>query len=315
MDEPLVSICVISYNSRQTIQETLDSIVSQTYPHNKIEVIISDDASADGSQDVIAEWVERNQDKFYRVLGIYNQTNGGISKNCNSAWRIASGMWVKTIAADDILLPCCISENMKFVAENTNVQIVMSSMIVFSDYESSRHCLPSKKLTNSSLRFFDLSAEQQHVFLQSRDVAGAPSAFMSKLMLVNVGYADEKYRMMEDHPLWYKCTGLGIKIYFMDVDTVMYRVGNSITRSKSKLINIEYLKEVIAFDQCVLGYDSVGTFSRIRKMAWIKLLYILSLLCNKKNIITNFLYFIILMIKPGYITYKIEVLIRSFLRK
>ena len=310
MSEPLVSICVISYNSVQTIKETLDSIAEQTYPHNKIEVVISDDASTDGTQRVILDWIKNHEDTFYKIISLDNSVNGGVSRNCNCAWKSASGLWIKTIAADDLLLSGCVQANVDFIASQCNVDIVMSRMIAFSADGINRRIL-SKDLTDSELRFFSMSADMQHVFLQSRDISGAPSTFMSRSMLSQIGYAEEKYTMMEDHPLWYKCTGYGYKIHFLDVNTVMYRIGNSITRSNSSLVNVEYLRQVILFDKQALARDSKISIPRIRKMIWIRLAYTLGKIYNRKNIATNIVYFIILLIKPGYASYKINSVIKG----
>ncbi|HHQ4619953.1 TPA: glycosyltransferase family 2 protein [Aeromonas veronii] len=310
---PLVSICVISYNSEKTILETLNSIIEQTYNHHLIEVIISDDASTDGTQSIISSWIQETKTnyKFWRITNIFNSSNGGISKNCNSAWKEASGVWVKTIAADDILLPNCISSNIDFILSE-NVDVVMSKMITFWGDKTQRRCLPARELTNTERRFFDASAARQNLYLQSYDLAGAPSSFMSKSMLSNVGYAEEKYTMMEDHPLWYKCTSLGYKIYFMDLNTVMYRIGDSITRSESKLVNMEYLKQVILFDKATLGHNAKTSVSRVRKVVWTRLLYTLGKVHNKKNMITKIIYFTILLIKPGYISYKFDLIKRKY---
>jgi len=50
-----VSVAVITYNSAETVLETLDSIATQTYGTENIELIISDDASTDKTVHVIDE--------------------------------------------------------------------------------------------------------------------------------------------------------------------------------------------------------------------------------------------------------------------
>lgn len=64
-----------------------------------------------------------------------------------------------------------------------------------------------------------------------------------------MGFADERYRMIEDLPLWLKITKAGYKLYFMNIITVDYRVGNSVTASKTKCANIPFLLELIAINK------------------------------------------------------------------
>ena len=52
---PVVSVVIITYNSSNTIIETLESIKSQTY--NNIELVISDDNSSDNTLSVCYEWI------------------------------------------------------------------------------------------------------------------------------------------------------------------------------------------------------------------------------------------------------------------
>lgn len=59
MNNPLVSIQVVTYNAAKTILETLESIKAQTYP--PIELIISDDCSRDNTVEICREWVMDNR--------------------------------------------------------------------------------------------------------------------------------------------------------------------------------------------------------------------------------------------------------------
>src|SRR5690606_20262089 len=119
----LISVTVISYNSSKTILDTLDSVLRQTYGSTNIELVISDDGSKDSTLEIIYEWCHKHREVFSNIVVIEAEKNVGVSGNCNAAWRACSGVWVKTIAADDILIDSCIELNAKYVNQNPGVSI------------------------------------------------------------------------------------------------------------------------------------------------------------------------------------------------
>ena len=65
MNQPLVSVTVITYNSSKTVLETLDSIKAQTYQN--LELIVSDDCSTDDTVELCRNWIEQNKERFVRT--------------------------------------------------------------------------------------------------------------------------------------------------------------------------------------------------------------------------------------------------------
>lgn len=237
-----ISITVITYNSSNTVIATLDSILNQDYKSKSLELIISDDGSKDDTIYVIDEWLNINSDEFYDVKFIKNIVNRGVSVNCNKAWKAATSEWIKTIAGDDILRPNCISDNIKFVTNNHECKIVFSKMQTFG---ITNEIIPTK----FDLRFFDKTSGEQNTYLKTFSFNIAPSSFINRKVLEQVGYADEKYKMIEDLPLWLKFTKAGYKLYFMDSITVNYRIEASITVSVDKCANIPFLHDLIAINK------------------------------------------------------------------
>ena len=90
-----ISIVTVSYNAAETIEQTISSVVNQTYEN--IEYIIIDGGSTDGTVDIIRKYEDRiaywvsEPDK-----GIYDAKNKGIDA--------ATGDYIYFLGADDILL-------------------------------------------------------------------------------------------------------------------------------------------------------------------------------------------------------------------
>jgi len=94
--KPRVSIGMPVYNGEQFLQEALDSILAQTFAD--FELIISDNASMDGTQEICRAYAAKDQ----RVRYFRNQTNLGASRNFNRVFELSSGEYFKWAAHDDI---------------------------------------------------------------------------------------------------------------------------------------------------------------------------------------------------------------------
>lgn len=276
-----VSVAVISYNSEKTITETLNSILEQSYGSEKIELIISDDSSSDSTVLIVKNWIDKYQNSFKSINFIEHPINGGVSKNCNSAWKLCTCKWIKTIAADDILLNNCISDNIKFVKKNPECKIVFSRMQTFG---ITNGVIPNK----FDLRFFDKNSGEQHTHLKAFSFNVAPSSFINREVLKQVGYADEKYKMIEDLPLWLKITKAGYKLYFMDSVTVNYRIEESITVSRDKCANIPFLYDLIAINKDQGSYSLKNPLVSLTRLERLGHLYyrigVARVFKNKRNL-------------------------------
>lgn len=112
-EHPLVSIVVITYNSGNTILETLDSIYNQTY--SNIELIICDDFSRGNTIDLCEKWIGENGKKFTDVSLLQNRKNTGTVKNLNNGIKASNGKYVKPLAGDDQLVSSAIEEFVHFM--------------------------------------------------------------------------------------------------------------------------------------------------------------------------------------------------------
>lgn len=95
-----VSVMVVAYNQAHLIRETLDSILTQDYAN--MEIVVADDASTDGTQEILREYANRYHDKVVIVL---NSQHVGITKNSNAAFTACKGELICLFAGDDVMLP------------------------------------------------------------------------------------------------------------------------------------------------------------------------------------------------------------------
>lgn len=105
-----VSIIMPSYNTAKFIEETIDSVLAQTYAN--WELIIVDDCSTDDSDAVVAKY----QDPRIRYLK--NEKNSGAAVSRNRALREAKGRWIAFLDSDDLWTPDKLEKQIRFMEDN-----------------------------------------------------------------------------------------------------------------------------------------------------------------------------------------------------
>ena len=93
--KPLVSVTVVTYNSGRFIRRCLESVLEQV--HDPLEVIVIDNASTDGTCDILERFEGR-------CLVVYNEDNIGFAAAQNQAIALSRGEWVLTLNPDVLLL-------------------------------------------------------------------------------------------------------------------------------------------------------------------------------------------------------------------
>lgn len=282
---PLVSCTVLSYNSAKTITETLDSIAAQTYP--EIELIISDDCSRDNTVEICLQWLELNKSRFVRTELITVDKNTGVCANSNRALAACMGEWEKGIAADDILLPNCIEDFVNYIHEHPEAKWVSSYMCVYKEKFKPECCIARNCVSKRKL--FDMPAEKQLKGILYENLIAAAPNFYNVAVKRAVGGYDENFSY-EDYPFFITLLENGYKCYFLDKETVGYRIHESVSHSKKKLFNYKFLKEdrKVKKAKC-FKHMSVWQMFGVH-VFWFMHVFIEKNHLNRKTAISSFLY-------------------------
>jgi len=96
---PRMSIGLPVFNGGRFLKDTVDSVLAQTF--DDFELIISDNASTDDTEEIARAYAARDQ----RVRYFRNEANLGAAKNFNRVFELARGEYFKWTAHDDICAP------------------------------------------------------------------------------------------------------------------------------------------------------------------------------------------------------------------
>lgn len=110
MINDLVSIIMPSYNTAKYIEESVNSVLAQTYTN--WELIIVDDCSNDNTMEILS----RYNDKRIRVF--QNEVNSGAAVTRNKALLEAKGKWIAFLDSDDLWVPDKLEKQLKFMQSN-----------------------------------------------------------------------------------------------------------------------------------------------------------------------------------------------------
>lgn len=124
MSRPLVSVLVTTYNHEAYVEQALDSVRAQDF--EDYELLIADDASTDGTVEVVRAWLERTGAPAYLDA---HPTNIGLCASRNRALRRARAPLVCSLSGDDWYAPDRLSRQAPFLlAQPATVAAVYSDV-------------------------------------------------------------------------------------------------------------------------------------------------------------------------------------------
>jgi glycosyltransferase involved in cell wall biosynthesis len=178
---PAVSVIMSVHNGSAFLAEAIESILNQDY--KDFEFIIINDASTDASGEIIRSYNDS------RIIAISNSTNLGLTKSLNLALKIAKGIYVARMDADDISKPDRFEKQVSFLNKHPDVGFC-GTQVFYSN---------QSKTTG----FYPMEYEEIKVAAMSMNPFAHPTVvFRRKLFADNNLFYDEEYKSGQDYELW-----------------------------------------------------------------------------------------------------------------
>ena len=180
-DKPLVTIVTVVLNSAETIEETIRSVLYQTY--DNVEYILIDGGSDDGTREIISAYEDYID---YWV----SEPDGGIYSAMNKGISLASGQYINFLNADDHYLHSGVLEKVIDLFRSSGSQIIVGDALMLSKrsgYGYIRHCDVNKyyylfRGMPQQVYFYDMRLFESGTFDASFAIAADMDFYLSKLL-------------------------------------------------------------------------------------------------------------------------------------
>lgn len=227
---PKVTIILPAYNAAQTIRESIDSILGQTYKDWLLMVI------NDGSQDDTEKIACSYQDSRIQVLN--NEQNRGITYTLNRGLALSSTPYIARMDADDIAYPEWLETIMAYMESHPKTIVCGSYVNVFGEGLATR--LAPRPTEDKEIR-------QSYVILSPFH---HPSVVMRE-EVKKVGY-DSNYPYAEDYKLWWDLWDKG-EFHNIPTPLIHYRISmaqttrptNEVQRQSDRRCKLLYMKRFL----------------------------------------------------------------------
>lgn len=253
-----ITVYIPSYNQKAFLAEAIESVLGQTRLPD--EIIIIDDASSDGSRELIRSYAERHPGLVRAVL---RERNAGIAHVRNEALRMATGEWITYVDGDDRWLP----RKLELEAAAAGIN---GASLVFSN-----HAVISAKGDRTGVWVREVRPPEGDAFVDlfARNTPGR-GVFRCELarvdLLRSAGGFDTQFDIFEDIDLRLRACRR-CKVAYVDEVLSEYRVHGAGLSAARAMHKVEVLRRIYRKNRALLAGLPQAEVRRGRRgyMSWV----------------------------------------------
>ncbi|MEI6609309.1 MAG: glycosyltransferase family 2 protein [Deltaproteobacteria bacterium] len=227
--EIAVSVIIVNWNTKNILTNCIDSIY-QTIDNLSYEIIVVDNASSDGSPELL-------QERYPQVIKIFNSVNRGFGAANNQGFAVMKGKYALLLNSDTILTPGAINKFYSFASTHPQAAIVCGQLLNADGTRQNSIAAFPTLLTlaaNTSLLEYIFpcwypSKRYKHSFPIEVDSAIGACMMIDKKALEEVGFFDERYFFFfEETDLAYAFSRKSWSVYHIPDAFIYHLQGQSI---------------------------------------------------------------------------------------
>ncbi|NMP14779.1 glycosyltransferase [Thalassotalea sp. Y01] len=217
MQLPVVSIIMATYNSSAYVEQTINSIVAQSF--SDWELLITDDCSKDNTLKIL----ERIQASDPRVQFNQNERNRGAAVSRNRSLNRAQGRYIAFLDSDDLWLPTKLEQHLQYMQQH-QAALSFTSYDIVDQHSQSRNKVVDKA---------DLGWIDYHQLLKKKATFGCSTVMVDKQLLGD--FRMPLLRTGQDYATWLMLIKRAGKALHLPRVLTRYRITpGSISRNKLK---------------------------------------------------------------------------------
>ena len=258
---PLVSILIPLYNHEQFIERLLDSIIEDSY-ENK-EIILINDGSKDNSNEVVRNWINRNENININYI---SRENKGLNNTLNELISLSAGKYIINIASDDYLINNTISKRVEALEKNQNRLMLISDCITVDDNNNTINDSSIEEFFHGNKSNYFNDEKLKNEILYKWSIVG-PSYMVNKKIYDLLGYYDPEI-ILEDWDYAVRAVSENL-ILFLDEKVAAYRLhdNNTIKNKNAAIVFSEScIKTIERYGRKFSFKDRIRLWNKARRL-------------------------------------------------
>lgn len=219
-----ISIVLISYNQGRFIEETIKSLLSQTY--SNLELLLIDGGSTDDTMEIVRKY----EDKFSVII---HEKDNGQTDAINKGFKLATGELKGWINSDDVLYPDCVEQIVNVYDQNKEAVILYSSTIDLIDLQGNKCGTCVRIIPN------------QNYLLKKAYSVNQQGSFYSAQALEKIHYLDENLHYCMDLDLWLRLLNLGNIYRYENEPLAAFRLGEYTKTATGRQFFLKEIRSVL----------------------------------------------------------------------
>jgi glycosyltransferase involved in cell wall biosynthesis len=243
---PAVSVIIPSFNHASYLRECVDSVLAQD--HERLQVIVVDDGSGDGSLEILQSYGER--------ITLLQQQGGRQARARNLALRVAQGELIAFLDSDDRYLPGRISAAVRAFSAQPQ------AALVWADYRT----IDASGRVVQECRWADPGLDFRRVLVAGNPICNA-TVTVRRAVLDDIGGFDERAPRACDGAAWYQIAARGHAFVHLKQLVLDYRLHGGNDSARFAAMTRDRDTALLAAAQ---AYLQRGVIAGTSDLAWLR---------------------------------------------